>query len=120
VVNYSIPSNRFWLYSWCTLPPEAEYLDINGCLWVQPALSLAKKTYSLMCLCGSGMLQHISCRTTWIKNRITVAHLIQAAHQYVENVELMNIFLVRLKGNLFTCFTELLKTSEEYGVEVQL
>jgi len=62
------------------------------------------------------MLQYISCRITLIKNRLTVAHLTQATHQYVANVKLMNIFLVRVKGNLFTC----LKTPEEYGLEVQL
>ena len=49
-----------------------------------------------------------------------MAHLIQATHQYVANVELVNIFLVRVKGNLFTCLTKLLKTPEENGIEIQL
>jgi hypothetical protein len=66
------------------------------------------------------MLQHILPNHFNKKNRLTVAHLIQETHQYVANVELINIFLVRAKGNLFTCFIEMLKTPEEYGVEVQL
>lgn len=49
-----------------------------------------------------------------------MAHLIQVTHQYVANVELMNIFLVRVKGNLFTCLIKLLKPPEENGEEVQL
>lgn len=66
------------------------------------------------------MLQHISCRITLINNRLTVAHLIQATHQYVANVEFTNIFFVRVKGNLFTCLSKFLKTPEEYGLEVQI
>jgi len=49
-----------------------------------------------------------------------VAHLIQATHQYVANVEFTNIFFVRVKGNLFTCLSKFLKTPEEYGLEVQI
>jgi hypothetical protein len=113
VANYSIPSNHFWLYSCRTLPPEAQYLDINGCLWVQPAFSIAQKTQSLVCLCCSGMLKHISCRITLIINCITVAHLVQATHQYVAIVELINIFLARVKGNLFTSLIKWLKPPEE-------
>lgn len=59
------------------------------------------------------MLKHTSCRITLIMNGIAVAHLVQATHQNVAIVELINIFLARVKGNFFTSLIKWLKTPEE-------
>jgi hypothetical protein len=85
------------------ITPEAEHLDIYGCSWVKPAFNVTVRCRIYDRILDMSVFQwHVGTYITpnQFNCRLTVAHCIQATHQYAVNAELKNIFVVKVRGNV--------------------